>query len=344
MPTLNMRAAETVARYDLAFSMADRGFPIPEIMVQLGYKDESSVYRAIKSGRERAESNEFRVSQRSFGIEIEFNGTSRSHVVETILSKDRRFPVETQSYNHQVQRVWKMITDSSVNGTGVYDDEDEDDYSEGEGLELVSPILSGQEGFDQLALVVEAIHEAGGDIDSSCGLHVHHDARDLTPHQVAGLLRFYIENQEVIDRFLAPVRRSSRHNQWCQPWSTSEKAQVLSAAKSNQNLGYYDRYRTLNVTSYPKYGSLEFRQHQGTLNFEKMLRWVKFGQSMVEASMHFDNPDVVPNFSEPAEMLDFLVKKGGLPKSIAEKLQAASDKYDADIARNAARRAARAAR
>lgn len=341
MPALNMRVAETVARYDLAYSMANRGFPTREIMGQLGYKDESSVYRAIKSGRARAESNEFRVSQRAFGIEIEFNGVSRSRVAEAILRNNPNFPIEVQNYNHSVQRVWKLITDSSVNGSGVHDDDDDDDYDDGEGLEMVSPILVGQDGLDQLKEVVEAIREVGGDVDSSCGLHVHHDARDLSPNQVAGLLRFYIENQEVIDRFLAPVRRSNRRNQWCQPWSESEKNNVTNAAKTGGNLGYFDRYRTLNVTSYPKYGSLEFRQHQGTMNYEKMTLWVKFGQSMVEGSMHFTDPDIVPNFDGPATMLAWLVKNGGLAQSVATRLQERSDEYDASAAEREARRAAR---
>jgi hypothetical protein len=169
---------------------------------------------------------------------------------------------------------------------------------------------------------------AGGDIDGSCGLHVHHDARDLTPAQVAGLLRFYMENQLVIDRFIAPVRRSSRRNQWCQPWSENEKAQVLQNAKDRRNLGGFDRYRTINVTAYPKYGSLEFRQHQGTLNIKKMMRWVKFGQAIVEGAMTFQDPDAVPNFAEPPEMLAWLVKNGGLPASVAKELQAAADEYD----------------
>lgn len=337
-----MPSTETIARQDLAFSMADRSFPVAEIMAQLGYRDRSSVYRAIKAGEKRAASNEYRVSQRAFGIEIEFNGVSRSTVVSRILNNHPGFPVEVQSYNHSVTSVWKLITDSSVNGTGVHDDDDDDDYDDGEGLEMVSPILVGAEGFEQLQQVVSSIREVGGDIDSSCGLHVHHDARDLTPGQVAGLLRFYMENQGVIDRFLAPVRRATRNNQWCQPWRDTEKQAVLDSAKNGgRNLGNFDRYRTINVTSFPKYGSLEFRQHQGTMNFSKMERWIKFGQAMVEGAMHFEDPDVTPVFTEPAPMLDWMVKNGGLPRSVADRLQKAADDYDAQIAEREARRAAR---
>lgn len=333
MPVYNMRGpvrTEEAARQDLALQMRNRSFPRAEIIAQLGFDNDSQYYRAIKAARKREESNEYRVSQRAFGIEIEFNGTARRRVVDEILLLNPDFPVEIQDYNHEVQPRWKMITDSSVNGDNTYDDDDD-----GEGLELVSPILAGQKGFEELETAVRGIRNAGGDIDSSCGLHVHHDARDLTPAQVAGLLRFYIENQLVIDRFLAPSRRSTRNNQWCQPWREEEKNSVISAAKNEQSLGRYDRYRTLNVTAYPKYGSLEFRQHQGTLNLEKMVLWIKFGQSIVEGSMHFEDPDVVPNFEGPAEMLEWLVKNGGLPRSAADRLLERSVEYDA---RTAARR------
>lgn len=332
MPVYNMRGpvrTDETARQDLALEMRNRSFPREEIIAQLAFANPGQYYRALKAAQQRKDSNEYRVSQRAFGIEIEFNGTSRSSVVSEIRALDPMFPVEVQGYNHEVQSCWKMITDSSVNATGTYDDDDDD----GEGLELVSPILSGQPGLDQLETAVRGIRRAGGDVDSSCGLHVHHDARDLTPYQVAGLLRFYIENQLVIDRFLAPSRRSTRNNQWCQAWQESEKNSVIAAAKGETSLGRYDRYRTINVTAYPKYGSLEFRQHQGTLNLEKMVLWIKFGQSIVEGSMNFEDPDVVPNFTEPAEMLDWLVANGGLPRSAADRLLERSREYDARMAR-----------
>lgn len=327
MPALDMRTSVLTARQDLAWSMKDRGFPPEYIRTAIGYTDLSSVYRAIAAGKERADSNEFRTSPRRFGIEIEFNNCTRTSVKTAIKARDRHFPIEVQDYNHTVQPVWKLITDSSVNCTGV--DEHGADYY-GDGLEMVSPILQGKEGYAQLETVVAAIHDVGGDVDNSCGLHVHHDAGDLTPNQVAGLLRFYIENQLVIDRFLAPVRRSTRNNQWCHPWQEREKATLYEAAKtgSRSEMRHFDRYRTVNVTAYPKYGSLEFRQHQGTLSYAKMLRWVKLGQSIVEGAMTFTDPDSVPSFTEPAPFLEWLVRHGGLARSVAKELQKASDEYD----------------
>jgi hypothetical protein len=77
------------------------------------------------------------------------------------------------------------------------------------------------------------------------------------------------------------------------------------------------------------------------MNYEKMVLWIKFGQAMVEGSMNFEDPDVVPNFEGPAEMLAWLVKNGGLAQSTADRLQARSDDYDRTQAEREARRAAR---
>jgi hypothetical protein len=327
MPALDMHNEAIAARQNLAYAMRTRSFPVSEIMAQLGYRDASSVYSAIKAGRERAASNESRVSSRSFGIELEFNGCSRSAVVTEVKRLHRGFPIERQGYNHRVQEVWKMITDASVNGTDT--DPDDNDYeASSEGLELVSPILNGADGYRQIEQVLEAIHNVGGEVDNSCGLHVHHDARDLTPDQLAGLLSFYIENQTVIDQLLAPSRRSNRRNQWCQPWEGNEKAEVIRRAKEEGSFQYFDRYRTINVTSYPKYGSIEFRQHQGTLNLRKIMAWVTFGQAVVEATAAHGT-EAVKIFTTPADLLEWLNKTGGLAQSTVTYMLDQTAKYAA---------------
>jgi hypothetical protein len=314
MPALDMHNEAIFARQDLAYAMRTRSFPAPVIMVQLGYSDLSSVHRAVKAGRERAEANVSRVSTRSFGIELEFNGCSRQQVVRELRRLYPGFPVEQQHYNHRVQDVWKMITDASVNGT---DTDDEDSDGCGEGLELVSPVLNGASGYRQVEQVLEAINNVGGEVDRSCGLHVHHDARDLEADQLVALIAFYMENQLLIDQMLAPVRRSTKWNQWCQPWEGREKEEVLRRASEKSGLDYFDRYRTINVTSYPKYGSIEFRQHQGTLNLHKIMAWVTFGQAVVEATAKHAS-ESVRTFATVADMLTWLVKEGGLKASTAK--------------------------
>lgn len=316
---LDMRNVAIEARQDLAFAMSQAAFPVEEIRSQLGYSDSSSVYRACAAGLARSLDESLWTSRRKFGVEIEFLGCRKDAVIDSILREDSMFPVEAQQYNHRVQKVWKLVTDASVNGTG---------------LEMVSPILSGDEGFRQLKLVLKHIKMAGGVIDRSCGVHVHHNAQDLTPHSLAELVRFYALNQPQIDMLLAPARRASRGNSWCQPMSEYERDRIIRQAKEgNAKDGWngYDRYRALNVTAYPRYGSVEFRQHQGSLNYDKISNWVKFGQAIVESvsKMTSANEMMAPTFNSLPEMLASLRTTGGLSKAAAKYLQERSDGYAA---------------
>lgn len=335
-PVMDMRNDAVFSRHDLAYAMRNRGLPIELIQLECGFKDRSSVYRAVRSGEERSKRNEGRVSNRMFGIELEFNGTARQSVVDELRELDPDFPINIENYNHQVRPHWKLITDASVNGTGTSEvcdcDEDEADYcdheeSDGQGLEAVSPILQGADGYEQVKKMVDAMRAAGGSIDRTCGFHVHHDVRDMTADQVAYLLSFYMDNQTVIDTMLAPSRRSSRSNQWCRPYQDEEKRRIKQMAKSGQGFAnYYERYKTINVQSFAKYGSIEIRQHQGTLNFSKIVNWVKFGQAIVEAAIKNGHNDA-PVFTELAPMLEFLVTEGGMPKSVSTYLLARAASY-----------------
>lgn len=322
MPTLDMRRNAVQQRQDLAFALNQRGLSHAEIAEICGWSPQSDgIRRAIRAGELRAQSNVGRTSDRKFGVEIEFNGTPRQNAVNAIEELDNRIEVTIESWNHHVRPHWKFITDGSVDGIGT---------GEG-GLEAVSPILQGERGFAELGTVLKGIRQAGGQVNRSCGLHVHHDARDMTGIQLAWLLEFYTTNQGVIDGLLAPSRRSSNRNRWCQPWEGMDRQEMLAAARmpteeAKRRMGRMNRYRTINVTAYAKYGSIEFRQHQGSLNARKITAWVKFGQAMMETAMQSGGADV-PAFSNVSEMTNHLVRMGGLPGEIAEYLNDRAEDY-----------------
>lgn len=305
---LNMRRDAVQARQDLSWELRQQGFSNADIMRMVGFNDTSSVSTAVKRGRERAALNAGRTSFRRFGVEIEFTGCTRSQVERKLRELDPEFPVEIQGYNHRVQNVWKLITDASVSSG-----------PEGAGLEAVSPILSGDAGYKSLATMLKAIREAGGRVDRSCGIHVHHDANDMTPVQVAKLVAFYVENQSIMDQMVSQSRRSRNANRWCRPVDMDEHRRMQAAIKSQGNLadGYFDRYRTVNITSYPKYGTVEFRQHQGTLNARKITAWVKVGQAVVEAAMKCQNAEGA-QFTTLTDLLDYLTANGGLDREVAD--------------------------
>ncbi len=303
---LDMRRSAVTARQDLAWELRQQGYRNADIMAMVGFNDTSSVSTAIKRGRERAVLNGGRFAARRFGVEIEFTGTTRRAVLAKLMELDPAFPVEIQGYNHHVTSVWKLITDASVARN-----------SEGEGLEAVSPILQGEEGYRQLATLLTAIVETGGKVDKTCGLHIHHDANDLTPAQVAKLVGLYVINQHLMDQLVSRSRRAGAAY-YCQPVSTDEHEVIQDAFKSTGRIRAHliTRFKTINVMSYPKYGTIEVRQHQGTLSTKKITAWHQMGQAMVHAAINGAEPEA-PRFETLPELLDYLKANGGLTAETA---------------------------
>jgi hypothetical protein len=70
------------------------------------------------------------------------------------------------------------------------------------------------------------------------------------------------------------VSKSRRNNRnYTCPFTPSQAEQYATHIERGES--GYTRYWTVNVNSFPKYGTLEFRQHQGTLNGKKAVNWVK---------------------------------------------------------------------
>ncbi|MCP4651501.1 MAG: amidoligase enzyme [PVC group bacterium] len=190
---------------------------------------------------------------KNFGIEIECFNVNKSQLAAEMNS--RGINTQVQNYNHQVSTSWKIVTDSSINGQN--------------GAEVVSPILNGIDGLEQIKKVCEALNAVGAKVNKSCGLHVHHEASDITPKQMKNLLTFYAKNEKTIDSFM-PTSRRENNAYYCQSaWK------ALSAIESGSRLNDLSRYNKVNLKSFYRQGTIEFRHHSGTLDCRKINNWVK---------------------------------------------------------------------
>lgn len=191
--------------------------------------------------------------ERKYGVEFEFFGI-------------RRYVVQSWLDSATELRGWRIKSDCSVSG---------------EGLELISPPLRGQAGLDQIRIALRWLNENGARVNRTCGTHVHHDAADMSIDAIKRFVRGYVNNQRLIDWLVSPSRRTDAFAQYCRGWSEDELAQMES-----QHGRVYGptRYKTVNVQSYGRHGTLEVRQHQGTLSFDKTVSWIKFGQAMMDAA------------------------------------------------------------
>lgn len=223
---------------------------------------------------------------RSFGVEIEFKGDKWSVFNEL---KNIGIDVVMIGYSHEVMSAWKLTTDASAE------------------WELVSPILKGRDGLEQLEKVCKAFAKTNAKVDKSCGFHVHHDVNDYTLGDFKSLFATYLKVEVVLDSFM-PESRRLNNNRYCKSLSalsrvngyysstdmndltaptTADKVKMLEAIKRAQSVKAFDsavgvtRYSKINYQSYMKYGTVEFRQHSATLEYAKMYNWILLTQHMV---------------------------------------------------------------
>jgi hypothetical protein len=225
---------------------------------------------------------------RSFGVEIEFKDLSREQacrVVEEVTAQDHVPMLEYHGRTCQCcgRRVsgftkWKVERDGSVS-VGSY------------GGEVITPILRGEEGLEQLRAVMRALREAGATVDRSCGMHVHVSVQDLSNSARAELVRQWYRHHDTFDRFIAKYRTKQGYDEgdgasyrsFCPRASHHEWDDQASAMERSGRFGYTDKYRSLNLTPYAKYGTLEFRGHQGSLNGRKASNWVRLLVGFIDA-------------------------------------------------------------
>lgn len=214
-----------------------------------------------------------------FGIEIEFFGCSPRTVVDKMAAKG--IACEYEGYNHRdrTDGQWKIVTDSTVcsSGTGC-----------GSGLELVSPILYGNDGLKALRKAVKALNEAGAKVDISCGVHIHHDAtmkRKMGVGQLQNVGRIYSLHHDQIDSMLAASRREhGAKSTWCKSlrgrYDELMNANTLASFRGR----IPGRYFAVNYEAYLDHGSIEFRQHQGSTDIEKIEQWLRFTGRLMSAA------------------------------------------------------------
>lgn len=159
------------------------------------------------------------------------------------------------------------------------------------GMELVSPILLGHKGMKQVHAMLEALESLDCSVDESCGMHIHLDGESLTHRAMKQLASLYVKYEATIDSILPASRRNNRNckSMCSQRWGSRNYGHELprlarlaqkfdeidSASVCNELLGIWrDRFIKLNLEALVDHGTVEFRQHGGTLNFEKTLHWI----------------------------------------------------------------------
>lgn len=288
-PTSRQRAAYDLRQQGLTYqAIADRlGLSRPQTARQ--YVMRAATYLALTQ-----------VNDRRFGVEIEFVGIGQYDAYLAVQAAG--LAVRHTGYTHSVISEWKVVPDGSVRSGG----------------ELVSPPLRGEEGFAQVRIALKALRDAGARVSRSCGLHVHHDMNGASADDLIAIVAAYAKHNRAIDEIMPQSRRDGR---WAAKWTEHEidaakglVAQHVSPEYVARSAAYGNRYKDVNLTAFAKYGTVEFRQHAGTLNAEKVIGWIRLGQAIIQAASTLADMDAAADI---AALADLLRTEGGLSETDA---------------------------
>lgn len=157
-------------------------------------------------------------------------------------------------------------------------------HSDGSGVEIPSPVLQGREGLDELRRVMHLLDQNGFYAGEADGLHVHHGAEEWAEDNglLAHTIELWEENLPLIHKFVA---RDRAHSMYCEPHKDGGlyRENRWAEFKRTKNTDHLrDKFKALNIAHLSSLGTLEFRLHQGTLNFDKAASWISFGQNFLE--------------------------------------------------------------
>jgi len=201
---------------------------------------------------------------RTVGIEIEclIPATSESAInadISAVLEYNR------ESWNTITRTYWKGITDSSLEAPRGY-----------VGREYVSPPLKPTELFLQLPLLLQVLELHGARVNKSCGFHVHIDGAGYTPKRMQYLINHYAKSETALD-CLMPLSRRASNAGYCKSVRNVQRTMLASDGRIR-----HGRYFKLNLESFAKHGTVEFRHHSGTLDFGKMVCWIALCHATAE--------------------------------------------------------------
>jgi hypothetical protein len=240
---------------------------------------------------------------RTFGIEIECYpapGTTKGDITAAI--RRRGIQCKIERYGHSTPNNWKVVPDGSLGSRG---------------MEIVSPVLSGEEGIRQVRIIGEVLVAMGATVTTSCGLHVHVGAADLSLDGLKKVAKNYIKFETFFDHIMPRSRRADNNR-----YVMSNRARFGGYTNDAVNAAFAridratttddlvlavspSRYSKLNYQSMHRYRTVEFRQHSGTVEPGKMTNWVQLCVAFVEASAKSNpRPRTTEKAVTPAEELN----------------------------------------
>lgn len=235
----------------------------------------------------------------TFGVELEFVANPDklyefNQKMRDVVGADRY--ITPLRYNCSSTTKWSLQTDSSVRGTS--------ERIRQNGFELTSPILRFDENsYTELKNVLNAITTVfEGMVNKTCGTHVHignfadNDHSIEFKAKVKSFQYLYGDLEaKVFDRIVSPSRRGV-NNHYCR---------TLSDHPSIINLNNC-RYYKMNALNIDGFGTMENRQHQGTLEIKKIWSWFELNGRLLTKYFNRELTSLNPNSMTVESFCDIL--------------------------------------
>lgn len=218
---------------------------------------------------------------RRYGVEVEFFcKLSREELAREIYTQTG-IEIHCVGYSNRDTDCWRLKPDSSLDavrrdGTYYYP------------MELVTPILHGENDIDRLKKIVKVI-DFYSIVDRQAGLHVHVDIGDANVDELRRFLAYTGKYERAINTILPPSRRENR---WARNHFDADTAlrpyyETLTELKEDKrdllNHPRFSgtRYMKWNLDNYWRTGTVENRAHSGTTDCDKIESWVRLVQGII---------------------------------------------------------------
>ncbi len=243
-----------------------------------------------------------------FGVELECFGVEREIVVLALSGAGIDAIVAGYSGNNY--NFWQIKTDGSI--------------SERTGFEVVSRVLEGEEGLAEVAKVCEVLEGLGAKVNASCGMHIHHDVTGWGIQKFRNLFKRFIKFETALDS-VQPEGRRGNNNRYCRSMIfAADMISKIDSCRTVRDLSALyvnNRYYKLNLQSFFRMGTIEFRNHAGTVNAAKICNYIRLTGAMVKDA---DDNVAIKQFTEATTaakaldtMLAGMTRRGHISGSVA---------------------------
>lgn len=207
----------------------------------------------------------------TFGIEIECVGLSQGAAAAAL--QRAGVVCMTPGYTHETMATWKVVPDGSLRGRNG-------------ACEVVSPVLSGTDGLAEVRTVMKILRDAGARVNESCGMHIHIGVDQLSKEEHVAIMEMYHAWQWA---FTAWVKERRINGSWARLRDAHQTRNLVTSwlntngrSALNRVAEYNNRYYALNVASFARHGTFEFRSHHGSLNGTNAAAWIALHLAFIE--------------------------------------------------------------